>query len=1305
VTDSQDQPGRIVTFYSYKGGTGRTMALANVAWILASCGKRVLAVDWDLEAPGLNKFFRPFLDESVVAATPGVIEIINDYAWAAVSLESRPDDWHLEYADVMRHAVSLEWVFPESGTLDFLSAGRQNRDYSSAVSSLDWDNFYERLGGGRFFRAMRAGMKRNYDFVFIDSRTGLSDVADICTIELPDILVVCFTLNDQSIDGASGVARQISGRYRERDIRVLPVPMRVEDAEKEKLDVGRAVARTRFGGLPAKLSAEDAARYWASVEVPYKPFYAFEEMLATFGDDPGSPGSLLACFERLTSAITGEDLAMPPLREDLRLAYKKAFTRRAPILELDILVSYAPEDRMWADWIESVLEAGGFRVTRRPTTAEEPMTVPDEGRHRATQRVLVVLTGPYMASARAKQLWHEVSGSDPNGSRRLLVPVRVSDARLIPPFTDTNLLDLSRLNAEQAATALLRACDRRAPAVTAPEPDREMRFPGTVPSIWSVPPRNAYFTGRAAVLEQVRDAMTGAGMTVVLAQALYGLGGVGKTQIALEYAYRFKADYDLVWWIAAERVDAITSSLADLAIRLGLRAGDNLTETALAGLEVLRRDSTGRWLLIFDNAEDPKSLESYLPTGNGHIIVTSRNQAWSRAAAPLEVDVFTREESIAHLVRHVPELAPEDADRVANALGDLPLAVEQAGAWLYQTGMPAPVYVEQLENQVAATLALSQPASYPISAVATWNLSFERLRERSPAAVRLLQVCAFCAPGTISMTLLYGDEMIAALLPYDQSLTEKMLLGRVIREISRFALMKVDQGANSLQIHRLVQAVIRSQMTDAEQDEARHEVHKILVGARPRRGDSDDPENWSRYDLIWPHLEPSDAKTCRVSETRQLLIDWVRYLWKNGEFDSALVIGLRLLDGWTQSSGPDDPQVLHLQYQIAHVLRSQGRFGEARELDNYVLDRQRAVLTPDHPQTLLTASGLATDLRAMGDFRLALRSDQDTYDRFRELFGEDHPSTLAVANNLAVTYRLVGDFLTARQVDDDTLARRRAVLGTEHPDTLFSAAAVAYDLREGGALQESVELYRTAYEAYCGVLGEDHVESLRAGQGLAISLRKLGHAIEAEGLAEDIYERCARNYGRDSADSRSFGLTLACCRASLDDLPHARDLTAEILEACRRHLGDEHPTTLLAASNLAAYLRGVGDVSEARALAERTHAEMAQKLGDDHPSALCCAINLANCQADLGQTGGAIALQRRTFEMLKAKLGPRHPDTLACAANLAVTLREAGQMDEAEQLRDRTLEELGGTLGESHSAAISLREWRRVDRELEPQPI
>ena len=1307
---SESSQGQIITFYSYKGGTGRTMALANVAWILASNGKRVLSVDWDLESPGLHKFFHPFLDESTVSATPGVIEIINDYASAAVDPEPRSSTWHLEYARVERHAVSLEWEFPDGGRLDFLSAGRQNRDYSAAVCSLDWDNFYDRLGGGRFFRAMRDDMKQKYDYVLIDSRTGLSDVADICTIEIPDVLAICFTLSNQSIEGAANVARQISGRYRDRNIRVLPVPMRIEDGEKEKLDIGRALARMKFEGFPAGMTAESSALYWASVEVPYKPFYAFEEILATFGDDPGSPASLLSSFERITDSVTaGEVTAMRPIAEDLRLQYKEAFARRQPAASTQVYLSYVPEDRMWADWVEAVLTRAGFRVLPRSTvttaaTVEGQVrgSIQAERELQAAPRAVAVLSSAYLHSPDARSIWKTLSAADAAGTHRQLVPIRVSDVRVTEPFTDHPVVDLARLDAAQATAKLLWALDRPAQPVGGMTAQAgEPRFPGTVPSIWNVPARNADFTGRGAILEMLRDKLAGGGRAVVVAQALYGLGGVGKTQLALEYAHRFMADYDLVWWVPSERAEETSGALAELARKMGLQVGDNVAEAAEAALEELRRDTTPHWLLIFDNADDPKQLEPYLPTGSGHVLITSRNQAWSHSAEPLEVDVFTRDESISHLMRHVPELSIADAEEVAEALGHLPLAVEQASAWLEQTGMSARAYIDQLATESTRILALNQPSDYPMPVVATWNLSFDQLR--SPASVRLLQILAFCSPGPISMDLLYSDEMNASLLPFDATLTEKLMLGRVVRDISRFALVKVDQGSNSLQIHRLVQAVIRSQMTDEEQIEARHEVHKILAGARPRQGETDDPGNWSRYDIIWPHLGPSQAEECDDPRTRQLLIDWVRYQWKHGEFEACLEVARRLENLWTHQFGSDDQQTLHLQFQMANVLRSEGRFSEARDLDTYVLERQRAVLGADHPHTLMTAGGLSADLRALGDYQEALASDEKTYAIFKEQFGEDYPRTLVAAYNLAISMRLVGNYTDARLVSQETLDRRREVLPTDHPYTLGTAANLALDMRAVGAFRDSVDLLHDTWERYRRVLGDDMLDTLRAAASLAVSLRKAGEQSEARSLAQDTYERYLRRYGGDSPDAQSCALNLACDYAAVDDMSRALELVTDVKAALQASLGEDHPNTMVAANNLACYLRCIGRLPEALALAEETLRRMRQRLGDRHPLTLSCSVNLANCLGDSGDLAPAVILDRDTIIRLRETLGADHPDTLICEANLAVTLREAGQEKEADELRARLLVDFDRILGPGHPDAAQLRKWQRINRDLEPQ--
>ncbi len=680
--------GQVVTFYSYKGGTGRTMALANVAWILAANGNKVLVADWDLESPGLHRFFKPFLRAEAMR-TGGIIDLIRASEEETTRRRERPQHWVEEYAKVKQYAFSLNWEFPGTGYLDFLSAGRQNRDYAVAVSGLDWENFYTRLGGGYLFDALRADMKRNYDYTLIDSRTGLSDVADICTIHLPDTLVDCFTLSDQGIEGAAEVARAIQEASRARNsrqrlIRILPVPMRVDRAEKEKADAGRSVAMHRFSGLPAGMSDGDRHRYWAAVEVPYQAYYAYEETLATFGDQPGSPSSLLSAYETLTGFITdGQVTSLPPMEESLRLREKARFERRPEVVDEEVVLRYAPEDQVWAEWIERVLVSAGVRVADPSSSGQSEKDLAS-----APTRTLTIVshnyatTGPGTLPPRA-----------PAGSRAPLA-VYIADLPPLPEFAPEASTSLSGISHPvTAAERVLRLIDRFGPA-----PAEDLlggtRYPGTEPDVFRVPARNARFTGRDEDLRQLRGQLKSGGTAVVLPVALHGMGGVGKTQVALEYAHRFKAAYDLVWWIPADPPELIGASLADLGATIDVPAGRTREDTAKASLQALSRGQPyDRWLVVFDNAEDLDGVGPFLPRGKGHVLITSRNSAWGHRAYPIQVDVFQRHESVKYLLRRVDAMTPEEADRVAETLGDLPIAVAAAGAWLAETGTPVAEYL------------------------------------------------------------------------------------------------------------------------------------------------------------------------------------------------------------------------------------------------------------------------------------------------------------------------------------------------------------------------------------------------------------------------------------------------------------------------------------------------------------------------------------------------------------------------------------------------------------------------------------
>ena len=784
---------------------------------------------------------------------------------------------------------------------------------------------------------------------------------------------------------------------------------------------------------------------------------------------------------------------------------------------------------------------------------------------------------------------HAPSDEDRGLINRFRQRLREADL-VVRAFTSADRLELEVFH---ALTALPRQVQVPASAVLPPRMSVSISSLANagVPQIWNVPNRNADFTGRKVILEKLHDDLAGDGRAVVLARAVYGLGGVGKTQLVLEYAHRFQADYDLIWWIDAEQSLEISLALAELARRLGLPVTDNAAENAATALEHLRRGGAGRWLLIFDNAEDSEDLAAFLPSGSGHVIITSRNRAWTRHAGPVELDVFSQQESVGHLVRHVPQLDKADARRVADALGHLPLAVEQAAAWLAETGMAAALYAEWLETQATSALGLNKPPDYAKPVVAAWNLSISQLRERSPASIRLLQILAFCSPGPISERLLYGNAMIESLQPYDGTLSKPML-SRVIGEISRFALVRVDQSSSPVQVHRLVQAVIRSQMSDEEQIDARHQVHRILTGARPRQGETDDPANWSTYDIIWPHLGPSVAEECDDPRTRQLLIDWVRYQWKHGEFEAGVALAKRLLNLWSHQLGSDHQQTLHLQFQIANVLRSQGQFEEARDLDTYVLERQRMMLGADHPHTLMTANGLSADLRALGEFQNSLTLDEATYESFRDQFGQDYPRTLVAGHNLGCSLRLTGNRFTARRLDEETLHRQTVVLGEDHPLTLLSAASLGLDLRLAGLFRASVDLLRATREKYRNALGDDMTDTLLTAASLAVSLRKAGEQAEALHLGQDTYDRYERRYGSSAPDALSCALNLAWDYAATGDVTRALNLTTGVQASYRASLGDDHPNTLVTGSNLACFMRLVGRVPEALVLAEDTLGRM-----------------------------------------------------------------------------------------------------------------
>jgi hypothetical protein len=285
-----------------------------------------------------------------------------------------------------------------------------------------------------------------------------------------------------------------------------------------------------------------------------------------------------------------------------------------------------------------------------------------------------------------------------------------------------------------------------------------------------------------------------------------------------------------------------------------------------------------RWLLIYDNADSPEELSGLLPQGTGHVLLTSRNQSWASSAKVVEVSVFDRMESVTFLLRQVPGLTDEDAKLLAESLGDLPLVIEQAAAWLLATGMEAHRYLDLLETEPTELLDQGQPTGYPRTATATWQVSLRRLREQMPAAAKALEVCAFFAPEPIPLSLLYNERFRAILTPFDENLKLPIMQGRLTREIGRFALARIDFRQNSIRIHRLVQAIIRGQLSAEEAKETCLQAYEVLAAANPVV--TDDPVNWPAFAELWPHLRIPGLLASPSVNVRQLIIDMVRYRYR-----------------------------------------------------------------------------------------------------------------------------------------------------------------------------------------------------------------------------------------------------------------------------------------------------------------------------------------------------------------------------------------------------------------------------------------
>ncbi|MEU1391105.1 MULTISPECIES: FxSxx-COOH system tetratricopeptide repeat protein [unclassified Nonomuraea] len=855
--------------------------------------------------------------------------------------------------------------------------------------------------------------------------------------------------------------------------------------------------------------------------------------------------------------------------------------------------------------------------------------------------------------------------------------------------------------------------------MTIPEPSAALRAVSDFPNVWKVPPRNKNFTGREELLSRLRDSILQQ-PTAVVPNALQGYGGVGKTQAAIEYAYRFREEYDLVWWIPSDQPGLVRSTLAQLAPQLGLPGptATGIDEAANAVLQALRRgEPTRRWLLIFDNADEPDDIREIVRPGPGHVLITSRNHRWESVVDTVPVDVFPRRESVEFFQKRLRRAISESvAVELAEALGDLPLALEQAAALQSETGMAPEEYLKLLQEHTSQLLSRGKPSEYPVSMTAAWGLSVNKLKENLPEAMELLRCCAFFGPEPIPRSVLVPVK--GAVRPViAELLADPIKLSGAIGTLAKYALVRVEAEASgqaggqrgpgrpaTLQVHRLIQALLREELEPEIQEEIRAEVHSLLVGAVPQA--PDDPANWPRYDALLAHVRPARVAESRRDEVRDFAIKMLTYLSSSGNFAATGSHVATFLERWTHDSGADNRHVLQAKRLQGDLYREQGRYAEAYQLNQSTLISMRAALGEEERDTLILLNGIGSDLRAQGRFIDAREHDEESLRLHRKVLGPDDVITVRAINSLALDYGLTSDYVRAKEL---LLEALRTAQGGETAVTrgteLNLRTGLGRVVRLCGDYRQAVDVCDDALIFGREFFDANHPRILLAQKDLAIALLRSGETEDALLQAIDVHERYVRLYGVDHPSTLAAATCLSNCNRANGNVEQAYELAFDTMNRYPRIYGPDHPYNHGCASNVALLHRVLGDPQAARELNKKALDGIERRLGRDHHYYLLIAVNYASDLAVLGDLKNACEIGAEAHQRLSALVGARHPTALAAAANLSADLEAAGQRAEGRALFDETMRSYLETLGPEHPDTRVAGERRHLDCDFDPPPV
>jgi hypothetical protein len=648
-------------------------------------------------------------------------------------------------------------------------------------------------------------------------------------------------------------------------------------------------------------------------------------------------------------------------------------------------------------------------------------------------------------------------------------------------------------------------------------------------------PRPPFLAGREDLLAELDDRLTGTGGSGPRVVALHGLAGAGKTSVALAYAHAHGAGAGIMWQLAAEDPAVLIAGFAELAAALGTREGDPVA--AVHGFLA----EAGGWLLVFDNAPGPEAVAALLPPlGAGRVLITSRDALWPPGQG-MEVPVLDLEVAAGFLVTRTGEADRRAAADVAEAVGGLPLALEQAAAYAEATGISLAGYLALFRQRRADLLARGKVTGYGGTVATTWALAFGQLEQAAPGAAGLLRLLAFCAPEAVPLRLLLqpwpeadGQQLDPQVAPVLVPLLEDELAAAdAVVALRRFSLAR-PAGQGAVSVHRLVQAVTADQMPGPLREAWRQAAAALIEAALPI--DAQQPDTWPAFAALLPHVQaglPPDSD--RIESV-------AAYLGFSGGYAAGREFSRALLDKRARALGPEHRGTLAAGAYLAFWTGRAGDAATARDQYAALLPVIERVLGPEHPYTLMDRSNLARWIGEAGDAATGRDQHVALLPIMERVLGPEHHYTLSARSNFARCIGQAGDAAAARDQYAALLPIREKVLGREHPSTLTTRSNLARWTGQAGDAAGARDQSAALLPIHERVLGPEHPDTLATRDNLA-------HYTGAAG-----------------------------------DATGARDQYAALLPIRERVLGPKHPATTAARRSLAHWAREAGGDANTRAI-------------------------------------------------------------------------------------------------------------------------